>query len=255
MRLSFFRPWTAIVVPVCSAASMAGPRSRAPPCRARPRPPICGTTAAGCCRRTEPRTSCRRRSTAPGTLRTPSENSSRSSSVNGRRKLALANSAMNGGSRPEMSTVLSLAASRRSSCSRWPLAAFGSSWIAMLYSPPESAAAPLSDGCLRGVVDVPVEGRRPSLVPPQALSNPVPSTRAPTAATRRDRHRLVPVALTRASNQVAGPPRVGVRLATSVASCSRPRNAGRGQRALFGWISPVLALDSIRNNRDVWATR
>ncbi len=63
--------------------------------------------------------------------------------------------------------------------------------------------APLPDGCLRGVVDVPVEGRRPSLVPPAgAQQSRSRARRLLLLPPRRDRHRLVLAALTRASHVV-----------------------------------------------------
>ncbi len=52
--------------------------------------------------------------------------SAASSSANGRRNPASANSGTNTGSRLMMSIELSLAASRRTSCSRWPSASLGS---------------------------------------------------------------------------------------------------------------------------------
>ena len=54
-----------------------------------------------------------------------------SSSVNGRRKPASANSGTNTGSRLIMSIELSSAARRRTSCSRWLSASAGSSEISM----------------------------------------------------------------------------------------------------------------------------
>ena len=78
-----------------------------------------------------------------------------------------------------MSSELSLAALRRTSCSRWPSAADGSSRIWMLYSPPEAAeqaaaaAAKLPDGSWKmyqfsvGVPPPPP----PVVPPPQAASS------------------------------------------------------------------------------------
>ena len=64
-----------------------------------------------------------------GASRTPSVKVASSSLENGRRKPALANSATNGGSRLITSIELSWAASRRTSCSRWSDAEFGSVWM------------------------------------------------------------------------------------------------------------------------------
>src|SRR5215207_3352779 len=59
--------------------------------------------------------------------------------VQGTIQPASENSASQVTSRPRMSRELSLAALRRTSCSRWPLADDGSSRIWMLYLPPEEA--------------------------------------------------------------------------------------------------------------------
>src|ERR671919_1652374 len=64
----------------------------------------------------------RRRSPVKGTIQPASENSASQTT-----------------SRPRMSSELSLAALRRTSCSRWPSAADGSSWMTMLYSPFDAA--------------------------------------------------------------------------------------------------------------------
>ena len=67
--------------------------------------------------------------TAPSS--TSSVSAAASSSVNGRRKSASANSGTNTGSRLMRSIELSLAASRRTSCSRWLSASLGSTEISM----------------------------------------------------------------------------------------------------------------------------
>src|SRR5919106_1611869 len=69
----------------------------------------------------------RRRSPVQGTIQPASENSASQTT-----------------SRPRMSSELSLAALRRTSCWRWSSAAVGSVWIAMLYSPPEAAEQSLA---------------------------------------------------------------------------------------------------------------
>ena len=75
-----------------------------------------------------------------GASRTPSVNVGTSALANGRRKPALANSAMNGGSRLITSIELSWAARRRTSCSRCDDASFGSTWISTLYAPFDACA-------------------------------------------------------------------------------------------------------------------
>ena len=59
--------------------------------------------------------------------------------VKGRRKPASANSATNGGSRLMMAIERSLAASRRTSCSRCPEASLGRVDTVMRYRPPDAA--------------------------------------------------------------------------------------------------------------------
>src|SRR6516225_10286148 len=74
-----------------------------------------------------------------GAARTPLVSSAASASLKGRRKPALANSATNGGSRLIRSIELSLAARRRTSCSRCDEASLGRVWMLTLYGPPEGA--------------------------------------------------------------------------------------------------------------------
>src|SRR4029450_1670948 len=72
---------------------------------------------------------------AGGPLRTPSVKVVSSCLENGRRKPALANSATKGGSRLITSIELSLAARRRTSCSRWEEASVGSVWMVTWEAP------------------------------------------------------------------------------------------------------------------------
>src|SRR5438270_163578 len=83
-----------------------------------------------------------------GPLSTPAVNPAASAVVNGRRKPASANSATNGGSRLMRAIERSLAARRRTSCSRCPEALLGSVETVIRYRPPDAAVqAAASSAC------------------------------------------------------------------------------------------------------------
>ena len=97
-----------------------------------------------------------------------------------------------------MSSELSLAALRRTSCSRWSSAAVGSVWIAMLYSPPDAAEQSLAAATklpeYSGLMYQFSVGAPPppwALVPPQAAScNAARAASRPRRQARRPRMRL-----------------------------------------------------------------
>ena len=128
----------------------------------------------------------RRRRPAPS--RTSSVSAAASSSENGRRNPASANSGTNTGSRLIRSIELSLAASRRTSCSRWLSASPGGAPTPRCgrrrrpprcTAPPASAWPPLSGFVYQVSVGVPL-----SSPPPQARTAPARSPSA-TGSTAR----------------------------------------------------------------------
>src|SRR5439155_22807056 len=95
-----------------------------------------------------------------------------SAAVKGRRNRASANSATNGGSRLMRVIDRSLAARRRTSCSRCPEASLGSVDTRMRYRPPDAALqAAANSACppLSGLTDPPSGGAAPPPPPPQAV--------------------------------------------------------------------------------------
>src|SRR5438132_11994080 len=121
-----------------------------------------------------------------GPARTPAVNPVASSAVNGRRNPASANSATNGGSRLMTAIERSLAASRRTSCSRCPDASLGSVDTVIRYRPPDAAVqAAASSACppLSGLTYQPRVGTAPLPPPPQAPRSPPSRTNTTTTRT------------------------------------------------------------------------
>src|SRR6516225_8806370 len=122
-----------------------------------------------------------------GAARTPLVSSAASASLKGRRKPALANSATNGGSRLIRSIELSLAARRRTSCSRCEEASLGRVWMLTLYGPPEGAHFFASRACppLSGLMYQVRVGTPPL--------EPHPATGSATSATQNSATLLRPI--------------------------------------------------------------